>query len=288
MQVPSILYKYAAHQTAQIVLKTGRLRWSSPELFNDPAEFQRLPRFDPPLKESLNALPQVLVDAALGRGEIDQGRLSGLAQQMFLMLEFAFAKGMQPEDFLEGAPEETRELDHMHQELIRSYFGTSFIRQARVMCLTANHLNPAMWANYAGNHTGCVLGFRHIPEKSTPFTEARPVAYSSEPPVLCSGLDFYLYFDKLGIGRRVVDVVCFTKRSEWQYEEEWRAVTWRADEGDSLSGDYVFLPEELESVTFGLRTPTEEKERIRMLVSKKYPGCAVYQVEQKHGELYRE
>jgi hypothetical protein len=287
MQVPPNLYKYTTQSTAKIVLETGRLRWSSPELFNDPSEFQRIPRFDPPLKEALNTLTQVLVEAALGRGEIDEARLSGLSRHMFLLFKFGFANGIQPEDFLKNDERETRELDQMYQELIRSYFGTAFIRQARVMCLTANNMNPAMWANYAGNHTGCVLGFRHIPEKSTAFTKARPVTYSSEPPVLCSGLDFCLYFDKLGIGQRVMDLVCFTKRSEWQYEQEWRVVTWRSDEGNALFGDYIFLPQELESITFGLRTPKEEKDILRSIVSDHFPDCTIYQIKIKNGEIYR-
>lgn len=283
---PPVLYKYFSYETTEVVLKNGRLRWSSPQLFNDPAEFQRLPRFDPPLKESLNALPQIFLDAAAGRRKLDRTRLSGLARQMLSLLELGLARGMKPEEFLEVAPEETRELDKLLQEQIRSYFGADFIRNARVMCLTGNQTNPAMWANYAGNHSGCVLGFRHVPEESTPFMEARPVTYSSEPPVLCSGLDFYLYFDELGIGRRVLDAVCFTKRSEWQYEEEWRAVTWRTNEGGALFGDYAFLPQELESVTFGLRTLPEHKDRIKSIVEGKYFGCAFYQVEQKHGDFH--
>lgn len=287
MELPSLLYKYTASATAEAILRTGRLRWSSPELFNDPAEFQRLPRFDPPLKESLNALPRILVDAALGRFQIDEARLFGLARQMYGMIKFGLAHGMQPEDFLEGAPDETRELDRMHSELIRSHFGTAFIRQARVMCLTANSSNPAMWANYAGNHSGCLLGFRHVPEENTPFTEAKSVSYISEPPVLCSGIDFYLYADKYTIGKRVIDVICYTKRIEWQYEQEWRAITWRTNEGDALFGDYPFLPRELESLTFGLKTTSEVQARLTALVASKYPECVIYRMDQEYGELRR-
>jgi hypothetical protein len=185
------------------VLQSGKLRWSGPLLFNDPIEFQRLPRFDPPLKQAMNDVPRVLVEAALGTWQIDVPRLTPMTRRMYNITRFGLAYGMTPNDFLDGAPVESRELDQIHEAMTRQHLGTAFAAQARVMCLTANPVNPAMWANYAGNGSGCVLGFRQIPAQSTPFLESRPVHYSNDVPILCSGLDFYLYADKHTIGQGV-------------------------------------------------------------------------------------
>lgn len=287
MRPPSTLYKYLTANTAEIVLKSRTLRWSSPLLFNDPIEFQRLPRFDPPLKQAMNELPRLLVDAALQAREIDVARLTPMTRRMYDMICFGLNHGMSPDDFLEGAPEESRELDRIHEAMIRDHLGTEFAAHARVMCLTANPVNPAMWANYAGNGSGCVLGFRHIPAENTPFLESRSVHYSNEVPVLCSGLDFYLYADKQTIGQGVVNAICYTKREEWRYEEEWRAITWRSSEGDALFGDYPFLPAELESVTFGLKCEPEQRTRLMELVRCHYPQCLMQQIQVARGALVR-
>lgn len=286
MHSPPVLYKYTTSSTALIVLGTGKLRWSSPRLFNDPAEFQRLPRFEPSLKDALAVLPKVIVGAAAGEPGIETGRLHGLARQMYDLVKFALSQGMTADDFLKEMEDQPEDPDSAYSELLRNFFGDNFITQARVMCLTANHSNPAMWANYAEQHAGCLLGFRHLPEHSTPFTEARAVDYYKEPPVVCSGLDFFLYGDTKQIREATIDAVCFAKRIEWQYEQEWRVVTWRSNEGVALSGDYPFLPGELESVTFGLRTSEETKRQLLELVAN-YPNCNLYQIEHKHGELRR-
>jgi hypothetical protein len=285
MQLPSTLYKYVTADTAKIVLQSGRLRWSSPLLFNDPIEFQRLPRFDPSLKQAMNDLPKVLVEAALGTRQVDHARLSPMTRQMYDMIRFGLSHGMTPNDFLGNAPEENRELDKIHEAMTRSYLGTAFATQARVMCLTANSVNPAMWANYAGNGSGCVLGFRHIPAENTPFLECRSVHYSNDAPILCSGLDFYLYADKHTIGKGVVNAICYTKREEWRYEEEWRAITWRDNEGNALFGDYPFLPDELESVTFGLKSEPQHRTKLIEVVRYHYPQCLIQQIEVDRGEL---
>jgi hypothetical protein len=286
VQPPPTLYKYLSAETAQIVLRSGKLRWSSPLLFNDPIEFQRLPRFEPPLKEAFNELPRVLVEAALGQRQLDVARLTPMTRRIYELTRFGLEHGMTPGDFL-GAPKESRELDQMHEKMIRTYLGTQFAAQARVICLTANPTNPAMWANYAGNGSGCILGFRHLPEESTPFQESRAVQYSNDVPVLCSGLDFYLYADKYTIGQGVVDAICYTKREEWRYEEEWRAITWRESEGAALFGDYPFLPAELESVTFGLKCSQERREELARLVQYHYPECTVHEIRVERAELIR-
>ena len=59
MDVPEPLFKYTTFDTAILILRTGRLRWSSPLLFNDLSEFQRIPRFEPSLDEGLSKFPHI-------------------------------------------------------------------------------------------------------------------------------------------------------------------------------------------------------------------------------------
>lgn len=194
---------------------------------------------------------------------------------------------MKPEEFVDAAGKEDRPLDQIYHDRLREFFGENFTRQARVLCLTANPVNPAMWANYAQVHTGCVLGFKHLPERDTPLQEAKQVTYHQEAPCIGSGLDFLLYGASRELRELTIDYICFAKRIEWQYEQEWRVITWRSDEGDALHGDYPFLPGELESVTFGLRATEDLVSDIAGIIQDKYPWCAAYRMQSSYGELQR-
>jgi len=59
MDVPESLSKYTTFDTAILILPMGRLRWSSLLLFNDLSEFQRMPRFETSLDESLSKFPHI-------------------------------------------------------------------------------------------------------------------------------------------------------------------------------------------------------------------------------------
>lgn len=287
MTTPSTLFKYTTSDTARIILRTGRLRWSSPEIFNDPAEFRRLPRFSPSLIDAISELPRLLVLAAAGEPVIDINRLSAPARLLYDQVKFGISNGMKPEDFIDAASVEDRPLDQIYHDWLRQFFGEKFTKQARVLCLTANPLNPAMWANYAQTHTGCLLGFKHLPEQDTPLQEAKQVSYHQDAPCIGSGLDFLLYGASREIRQLTIDYICFAKRIEWQYEQEWRVITWRSNEGDALYGDYPFLPEEIESVTLGLNVNDDFASEISGIIKDNYPWCVIYRIKNSHGDLHR-
>jgi hypothetical protein len=78
-----------------------------------------------------------------------------------------------------------------------------------ILCLTARSDSHLMWANYAKNHTGFVIGFdAHAPFFEEGDRVLRKVQYRRKPKVLPVP-------DKCG---------CFYKSSQWIYEREWRCV----------------------------------------------------------------
>ncbi len=286
MEVPSSLFKYTTASTAKIILATGCIRWSSPEIFNDPADFRRLPVFAPTLKESMAIAPRLVIDAAAGDATIDVAKLCEPTKYLYDLVHYAIGRGMRKEDFLETILDEDRPLDDIYHEHLRAFFGDNFTKQARVLCLTANPVNPAMWANYAENHAGCLLEFSHIPELSTPLQEARPVSYSIGPPHMGSGVDMILY-NSAELRGKTIDAVCFAKRKEWEYEQEWRVVTWRSNEPDQLYGDYPFFPRELVAITFGLKMAEESVADLTALVRAGYPHASINRIVSSFGELSR-
>ncbi|WP_226419938.1 DUF2971 domain-containing protein [Dechloromonas denitrificans] len=143
-----------------------------------------------------------------------------------------------------------------------------------------------MWGTYADNHGGCVVGFK-ASLKDSPFHVAKPVTYSEEAPIVGSGLDFLLYGDSQELRRRTIEAVCYTKKSGWSYEQEWRLITRRPNETDVTHGDYVFCPEEIESVTFGARAKPKFAEAICAITRKQYPAASLFRMTHQKGELSR-
>ena len=288
MDVPEPLYKYTTLDTAILVLRTGRLRWSSPLLFNDLSEFQRMPRFEPSLDESLSMFPRTLTEIATGKRQVDEAKMNYTAKIALDMVRILISSGMDPTSVIQELTEEARGADEKMHMTLRATFESFGINTARVFCLTTDPDNDVMWAHYAGNHTGIVFGFRHLPNLDTPFIAAKPVKYSREAPIVASGIDFLLYGNTAELREKTLDAVCYTKSSKWEYENEWRAVTWRPEEGEREYGDYKFYPEELESICIGAKFDDKRVKEVKDIVLSRYSSCEFYRMIVKEGQLLRE
>ncbi len=287
MNVPEPLYKYTTYDTAAVILSSGRLRWSSPFLFNDLAEFQRMPRFEPTVDQSLTDFSRVIVEISLGERHVEEAKLSDESSLCLVMVRALIESGMGRDDLIKELMQESRGADKKMTTRLRATFESFGPNTARVFCLSTEFDNDVMWAHYAEKHKGFVLGFRHLPNLDTPFIAALPVKYSGEPPVIGSGLDFLLYGNTPELRNNAINAVCFTKSLKWQYENEWRVVTWRPEEVGKDYGDYKFYPEELESVCFGARSDDKREEKIRSLVLSRYPRTNLYRMVVESGELRR-
>ena len=285
--LPSVLYKYASPSTVSLILGNGKLRWSSPALFNDPAEFQRMPRFEPSIAEAHRLLPAKLVQLALNGSGIEETGFSRSTRLLVECIREFDARGMSRQEIESGLRSDVPDGDSKVEDELTSFFHRLDHSKARILCLTTEFNNDAMWANYAGGSTGCALGFRHIPSLSTPLLAALPVTYSDEKPVAGSGLDFLLYGDSSGLRKKTFKSVCFTKRASWSYEREWRVLTWRHDEAESY-GDYKFHPAELESVTLGIRASPDHEASVAASLKTAYPHAELFKIRLVNGEPCRD
>jgi hypothetical protein len=286
MTHPDTFYKYASSNTALIILKNSCLRWSSPLLFNDPAEFQRMPRFEPTITEASKEFPHILIKIATGKIEFDELTLSQNARLLLHCVKALLEQKISEKKIISVLASKNENPDTHITSGLRAFFGEGFLSTSRVICLTTNHSNDAMWANYADGHKGCALGFKHIPECGTAFLEAKKVEYSEHPPVVGNGLDFLLHGDTKALRRSTINAVCYTKKSDWSYEQEWRAITWRPEE-DAQFGDYKFYPDELESVTLGSKILRSDESAVKQLLKETYPHCNLYRLTTEKGETIR-
>ncbi len=283
---PQTFYKYAPASTVLLVLKHSRLRWSSPLIFDDPAEFKRLPRFEPTISEASKLFSEILVKAAQGKYPIREADLTPSSRLLLAMTRLLVESGMDSAD-LAAQLGETAGSDEKMEAALSAFFNERFISTARVLCVAPTFDNEKLWISYADQFKGCVLGFRHIPELDTPLLAARSVVYSEPPPTIGSGLDFLLYAGTQELRSATINAMCFTKKHHWSYQQEWRAICWRDNEGDALYGDYKFYPDELESVTVGSAASQDTLRSVVQLLRSGYSSCRLYKIVHESGQLRR-
>lgn len=284
---PEVFYKYTNPSTAEIILGSGRLRWSSPSIFNDLAEFQRMPRFEPTVSDSHKLFSQALIDIAGGRRTADLARLAPTTWMLLNYIQQSLMDGVSEEALLELLGNFANpQADEKIEQALREHFDSLDIRTARVLCLTATSHNDVMWGTYAENHSGCAFGFSAaLPE--SPFHEAKPVIYTEKRAVAGTGLDFLLYGNTQSLRQKALEAVCYTKKTVWSYEQEWRLITWRPNEIDVLHGDYIFYPEELNSIIFGARAKPDFVESICAIAEQKYPMANILKITHDKGGIER-
>ena len=241
-----------------------------------------MPRFEPSIAEAAKTFPANIVHAAIGQLPREQV-LAKNARLLLTMTRLMIERGMSPTDVIVELGEIPEASDDKFETRLLEFFNNKFISTARVVCISISFTTDALWENYAESFKGCVIGFRHIPRafNSVPSSEK---GYLLRTPASCwSGTDFLLYGDTDQLRRSTIDAVCFTKKHHWAYQQEWRAVTWRDEEGEAKFGDYKFYPEELESVTLGLSATADTESAVANLLREMYPNCRLYRLVRENG-----
>lgn len=284
---PDIFYKYTSANIAAIILQSGKLRWSSPYIFPDTSEFKRMPRVEPTIEEARPEFIKLLIRYAFGESKIDFSRLPGSTQNNIkLFCCYAKKSGKNKEELFNEFI--TTDFGLSQDEIISQFEARTrqLCESVRVFCVTTEYDNNKMWEDYADCHYGCVLGFRHLSELDTPLLEARPVSYTDEIPIVCSGLDLLLYDNAYELGKKTTEIICYSKKYKYSYEREWRVIGPKHENGKNYN-DYKFYPDELETVILGTAVSTDNSNKIFELVNEKYKKCEIYKMIVRNGELDR-
>ncbi|MGE8047136.1 DUF2971 domain-containing protein [Pseudomonas monteilii] len=287
MKVPGFLYKYTTADTTKIVLESGRLRWQSPCQFNDAGELQRMPILSPGFEEARPIYLKELVDKAYSNSSVNLSIYSQWTQEIIGLLQKLKLQGVSPESALRKiesvAPKSAESLESNFRRSTELNNDGSL----RCFCLTESDYNALMWAHYGDSYKGCMLGFRHIDELSTPFGAAEKVLYTDEAPIIGSAVDFYLYGPSSKQNKDTRLAIYYTKAKIWEYEKEWRVIHKVSPIDGALFTDFKFYPQELESITFGLKISQEARNDILDLISSRYAHCKLYQLRMTGGVIQR-
>ena len=264
--------------TARLVLENKALRWSSPNLFNDPFDVPRELAFGITSEETVQALAQRLISLI----EHPPEDTSALGPEVRLIVD-TVRQGIDPElrsEMIAGIKEtaETLRPSGTSTEELRALWR-SWIPDFRILCLTESPAHSAMWFHYADQYKGAVLEFNCSDELDSAWLVAEPVTYpASKPEVFeANGWAKLMMMPREVAIKTIFRVSTYTKSPDWSYENEWRITSFKRPNDTGLFTDYKFDSRELSAVYLGPLMSVADKASLIELATK-YPHIKIFEV----------
>ncbi|AXV80080.1 DUF2971 domain-containing protein [Ralstonia solanacearum] len=160
------------------------------------------------------------------------------------------------------------------RELYETFMRTTN-RNVGVLSLTEDPCSAPMWAHYANEYKGLVIGldsdsefFLPKPEEPRVCGQLMNVLYTDTSPVV------YVEPGQLDIPKEVF----FTKARSWDYEKEWRIIKYlpqASEVADSPEGKKIHLfdvpPEAVKEVIFGSKISADMQEQVEQALQARAP-----------------
>jgi hypothetical protein len=262
--------------TAKEVLETRKIRWSSPSQFNDPFDVCALTFLSEvdswAVHRELNFLVLNILEGCAPIPENIGEHLKTLL--MLVSLNASVRDQLISE--MKNNPErffrEKGALSALREAFIK------LLPQFRILCLSEINNSTLMWSHYADKHKGVVLELLAQRESDSPWLEAKPINYKSPSEVAVSAKDVaeYLLHETGLTSRMLFDKWCYTKTTDWQYEKEWRVVTF-ADQGDDGAySDWGVNLLDFRAMYFGVSMDESMRCKLIELTQQRYPHIKLY------------
>lgn len=277
-----ILYKYTDVNTALILLRTQKFRYTQPIAFNDPFEVSPILE-----KEIGNDFLSENISTIFNTPSYKEYAYNTAFNQMY--------------DKLSNEEKKTNPFDKFKEEVINevetelSKLGTSIDKEilirfmkirpqyteylfrmlpieigqsTGVLCLSSKPDNILMWSHYADSHLGVVLT---INVKNHFFSNVRNISYERKRPSIDINYDYKSEKDQLEYGKNIF----FTKSEDWSYESEFRDIKLlstglHSDQKDRLGLPIVlfdFPQEIIKGLIFGSRLTKDSKNEIFRIIN---------------------
>lgn len=213
---PNILYKYVTPERTDI-LKNLKIRFTQPSALNDPFEFNLAFKELLTSKDMLRQLniigPKTLFHQSLLKLPTHQRVLiySLPKEQLMAMEEKAIEKFFS----LETIESIYNEYVKPNTQRIKSEIYSGLDKNIGVLSLTANCETPPMWASYADNSKGFVIGFD---TKSDFFNRRR----SDKDEFYHLRKVLYEDSQQANSINEMTQNFLIQKNKSWEYENEWR------------------------------------------------------------------
>lgn len=219
-----VLFKYGfINKHSESLFSTSTVWFSSPSSLNDP--FECRPWF------TFNGTEIEIVEALAGN----------LQKNSSMTLNDATVQARSM--FLSG--------QHCNSETwqnLRADVTARVAEKIGLYCLAKENDNIVMWSHYARNHEGYCLEFEAT-RSTRVFGDSQKVIYTEEFPAV----DFFNTPSS-----KQFDLIFLSKFIGWKYEAEHRIIDHQRG-----PGLHSYDPKLLRSVTFGMKMPDRDRQKIR-------------------------
>jgi hypothetical protein len=125
-----------------------------------------------------------------------------------------------------------------------------------IFCATRSHDNLLMWAHYAQQHRGVVLGFRPDLQRDSWLAVTKPVLYTDKRPAFYRRIDEMIARNSAFTEAEQVEfrhALIYSKSTHWSYEEELRIDIPHSVPVGQPASFLNFYPSELVEIYLGCR-----------------------------------
>jgi hypothetical protein len=231
-QTPTIIYKYVDQDGARKIIENRTLKFGRPSAMNDPFDVYIEDLFNVGLDDihqrslsrALDLLQQDPLRFAshVGADPTEVISVSSLIKSVSSEERTALLAAITPmllEDWDESLADMRNEMEVQRQGIIAQFENSG------IFCATRNHDNLLMWAHYAQQHRGVVLGFRPDFKRDSILAITKPVRYRDTRPTFYRPVE-----DMIAIGAVFTEndltefrnSLIYSKSTHWSYEEELR------------------------------------------------------------------
>jgi len=144
-------------------------------------------------------------------------------------------------------------------------------------------LNNIMFSHYGDSHKGLCYIFNSVKLITNDLMSSfLKVNYSPEPASIeYKSPEEYSDNELEQMGRDMISI----KHEDWEYEKEWRLMKVLTDPSENINDIWEFEPDALEGIVLGVKTTTEDEERIIKLVEKRPAKVNIYKARRKYGSF---
>ena len=272
-------YKYMPASTAKIVLASHTLRWSSPVIFNDPFDVPRELACDIDPSDIKAAISEIMEESLIN-DDADISWMKPILKYLLIQtrkgenqlknnLITSFRKQATADSYYSGGLEEIKDL-----------WRTKFLPNSRILCLSAAKDITPMWYHYADQYRGVVLELACSDELDPPWLLARPVEYPEKLPELFSakGWAWLMMSSIQNHPEHILNVYTYNKTPHWEYEQEWRILSFKRPGETGFYSDYRLDPRWFLRIYFGPMIAPDDRRELLTLISKEHQHIQPYEV----------
>lgn len=271
----SVLYKFCSAESAKLILSGQTLRWSVPDLLNDPLELGHTSELAFTQADLIKGAVKLATNMIFSR-DAPSGNAPLLAAVRRWRDEDRFDSPEEAEGVLQ---ELLSQMVGQRQEAIDEIMANwrTYTNKLRICCFCSKWDNLTQWQLGAQNHTGVALRFQLQDTKS--FGQPQAVKYVNDRPAittLAEQLRAVINHEQ-GPAQKSFEEKFTAKATIYKPQQEVRCFHGLtnddpapAEDPNQWFLDREFEAESLKGVYFGLNTSLQDKQAIWDLVKKNY------------------